>query len=333
VTPKDKISTTTIAEWTRALKSHPDLTRDLRACRAMIANERRFKRLWLRMQHGWIPAQWATWPGKQTIDLPSSQYLPVFMTAAWLHERYKPLWNNAPTAPAATFHTALHAAVEAGAWAPAAAIIQQNVANNVAIQERGGFVRVDVFDDVERVQTPEWVAKVRNAPSIQAFLRAGAWPEDIPRYPAILLTITPDATLPQAMKALKTAWDHIKPTLGPQIGTRPEKEVQGRSPDYVWYITIYRLYREWLDQRIAQGAKPSQMAFAKAMSARQLPLQQRAIKLHAVRGGQVSDRLGRLINASPGSAESIARTLRDDVLPLLEPSKSAPSLHDFLVFE
>lgn len=333
MTPKDKISTTTIDEWTRALKWHPDLARDLRACRAMIANERRYKNLWQRVRLNWIPQQWMFYPGKPVMDMPNSHALPVFIAGAWIHLRYQRLWEEAPALPARAIHDALHTAVEAGAWTPAAEEIRRAVAGEVSIHERAGFVRADVFNDVEQVHTPEWVAAIRNSPRTQALLRAGAWEEDIPRYPAILLTITPDGTLSQAMKVLEAAWDDIKSTLNPQIGTRQGKGSQGRIPDFAQYVTLYRLYRTWEAHRIARGEKPSQMAFAKAISTRQLPVQRRASTLYTNKRGQQWDRLGWLINATPDSAEYIAKRLRTVVLPLLEPSRSAPSLRDLLMFE
>jgi len=326
----DKIPYATINEWALALKWHPDLARDLRETRAFIAHERRYKRLWERGREGWGPLSAMMFPGKPLTPMPDSRSLPMVMAAAWLHRRYKPLWDNAPTLPTGTIQNALHAAVEAGACEPAAAIIQQTMIGEGEIRKRTGFVRADVFVDVESVQTPEWVARVRNAPSVQALLHAGAWAEDLPPYPAILLTITPDGTLPQAVKALEAAWENIKPALNPQIGTRPGKNTQGRIPEFVRYVTLYRLYRQWSTQRVAQGATTSQTAFAKAMSTRRLPLQQRAIKIHAATGGQLSERLAWLITASPGSSEYIAKLLRDDVLPVLGPHKNTPSLHESL---
>lgn len=328
--PINKIPSTTITEWAVALRWHPDLARDLRETRTFIAHERRYKRLWERGRLVWGPLSATMWPRKPLTPMPDSYSLPMVMAAAWLHQRYKPLWDNAPTLPEGTLTNALHAAVESGAWERAAAIIQHAIVRDGEIHERAGFVRADVFDDVESVRTPEWVARVRNAPSIQALLRTGAWAEDIPQYPAILLTATPDATLPEAMKALEAAWETIKPGLNPQVGTRPGKKSQGRTPEFVRYVTLYRLYRQWSNQRVAQGATTSQMAFAKAMSTRQLQLQQRAIKIHAVTKGQLSERLAWLINASPGSAEYIAKLLRDDVLPVLGPDKNTPPLYEAL---
>jgi len=300
----------TIDEWAIALKWHPDLARDLRECRAAITGA----------------------PG----DI---RPLVVFKTTSWLSQRYKPLWNSAPTLPTLTIQKAWDTAVQAGAWSPATVVIQQATANENKIgtyagheggTHRRGLVYADTFDDVGNVQAPEWVAHERNSPAVQALLHLGARLEDIPARPAILLTILPGGTREQAIEALKAAWDDIKPDLGSQIGARPGKATSGQKPNYVRLVTLYRLYRQWGSKCIAQGEKPSQGDFAKAMSTRQLPRQQRAIKLHAATGGLLSERLAWLIRASPGSARDIARTLREDVLPSLEPDKNIPSLHNFL---
>jgi len=299
----------------------------------MIANERRYKNLWQRMKPNWIPQQWMLWPGQPVMSMPDSNALPVFIAGAWIHHRYQRLWDEAPALPRKAIQDALHTAVESGAWIPAASLIRQAVDRDIAINERAGFVRANVFDDVEKVHTPEWVAAVRNSPRTQALLRAGAWEDDIPRFQAILLTTTPDGTLPQAIKALEAAWENIRPTLNPQIGTRQGKDPQGRVPDFAQYVTLYRLWRDWEDQRLAQGEKSSRMAFAKAMSRRELPLQQRASKLYTSKRREQWDRLGWLVNASPGSSEYITKRLQKVVLPLLGPSKSVPPLQDFLRFE
>lgn len=337
--PTSKIpNTTKISEWAFALKWHPDLARDLRDCRSMIAVERRYKRAWEKMRDNWVPIQWWMWPGKPTMGLPSSQDLPVLMTAAWLHQRYESLWTKAPRLPDGVLPNALHVAVQAGAWTSAAELIGLAVAREVEIHARTdqagrtfrvGWVVADVFDDVGDVQAPEWSIRRKNHSKTQALFDRGAWPEDIPRYPAIVLTVPPDGTLPQALEAVKAAWKDIEPALNQKIGTH-QGQTRGRFSEYMEYVTLYRLYRQWLDQHIARGEETSQRAFTIAMSERRLPIQQRASRLHAAKNGPLSARLAYLINSSPGAQNNIADKLRDKVLPLLAPNKSVQSLRDFM---
>jgi len=321
----DKIpSSTTVDEWVSALRWHPDLARDLRVCRALITAERRTKRLWLQGQVVWTPLSATMWPGKPLFPLPTSDRMPVVMTEAWLSLRYKPLWDNAPAFPEAALQPALSAAVEAGAWPPAAAVIRQAVAANSAVHEQAGFVRADVFADVAEVRCPDGVRRARDTP------RARAWPEDLPQWPAIVLTITQDATLLDAIEKLKSAWETITPLLNPPIGARPGKQAQGQNPEFGHHVTLYRLYRSWANTRTAQGMEPTLTGFAKALSRRLLPVQQRAIELHKARPGPLSERLAWLIAVSPGSTEYLAKKLRETVLPVLAPDPKIAPLHDFL---
>ncbi len=300
----------TIDEWAIALKWHPDLARDLRECRAAIT-------------------------GAPDVIRP----LVVFKTTSWLSQRYKPLWNSAPTLPTLTIQEAWDTAVQAGAWSPATVVIQQATANENKIgtyagheggTHRRGLVYADTFDDVGNVQAPEWVAHERNSPAVQALLHLGARLEDIPARPAILLTISPGGTREQAIEALGAAWDDIKPTLNPQLGTHPGKEARGRPPNFAQHVMHYRLWRQWPSRARRHGDKSTQAAFAKALSKKALPIQQpRALALIRTRTAVLPYVIDWLAGDEAAASYSEKR-LRETVLPLLSPNKDAGTLRSFL---
>ncbi len=326
--------TMTIDEWCTPLRWHPDLARDLRACRARIASERRSKRLWLRdIPTGrWSAKAAEKWPGKPPPPMPTAHNYPAEMAATWLRLRYEALWASAPTLPVLVIGHALDAAVEAGAWVAAIAVIQQAMAGDGERRRRAGSVHADVFNDVTNVRPPDWVAKVRSSAKVEALLRTGGgWAEDMPPFPAILLTISPDATWPETMEALKGAWKTVKPTLDPQVGTRPGKQARGHHPEFAQNVILYRLWRQWENRARRHGGKAKRTTFTEALSACTLPLQQpRARALLRTRTALPPDVIAWLETDDTSSPPYLAKRLREVVLPRLKPDKHVGTLQAFL---
>jgi len=310
----------TPVEWARSLKWHPDLAHDLRACRSMILTERRTKRIWLQAPRKWAYLSVAFFPDRPLQPLPNSDYFPVTLAAGWIHKRYQRLWDTAPILPVLTIQNVLEAAVEVGAWSPVITIIERDLERDK--HERK--VNVDVFANVKDVHTPEWVAIAESQPSTQWLLRlAGETTDDLPAHPAILLTLDPNATRQMARDALDAIWPDVDKLMNRPVGARPEKEAQGRAPNYAQHVTLYRLYRQWQQRRAAGGAPPSKMAFARAISQQDLPIQQRIERIFANHPRDHPTRIAWLSNQGAGY---LVKKLTDEVLPILEPDKQVKPL-------
>ncbi len=314
-------------EWSTALQRHPDLAHDLREARAFITLERRRRTLARRVGRLLAIGHQVAWP---TISRPSDFFdddaLPVLLATTWLHKRYARLWAEAGILPPMTLQRALDAAVIAGAWSVAIPVLHSEGAYN-SDKHR---VIATVFDNAKQVRPPEWIAHVENSPVIQGTLRDGGSAEDLIRFRAMLLTLTPRATLGDAIEELKAAWPLVAGDLDPAIGTRPGKAPQGRPTDITQYITWYRLYRQWRAARTAAGAPQSLMAFAKAFSKRELPIQRRLLRLAEANKTPLTGRVGALVIVSPGVPDYIRKRMKEIILPITEPDTKTRPLREWL---
>jgi len=322
-----KIPNPTIDEWAFALKWHPDLARDLRAAAAWITVERQRRTLARRVGRLLAARHGNTWP---TISRPGDFFdedkLPVLLATTWLHKRYARLWDEPGVLPPMTLQRALDAAAIAGTWAAAIPILHAEMATNADKHH----VIATVFDDAKRVRPPEWIAHVEASPVIQETLRNGGAVADLIRFRAVLLTLTPRATLPEAIDALKAAWPLIADDLDPAIGTKPGKAPQGRHTGMTQYVFWYRLYHQWHTKHATANEPQSLMAFAKALSARELPLQRRLQRDASARATPLTGWASALVSVSPGTPEYIHKRMKKVILPLMEPKAKMPALRDWL---
>ncbi|MDQ2829017.1 MAG: hypothetical protein M3Y74_08200 [Chloroflexota bacterium] len=187
-----------------------------------------------------------------------------------------------------------------------------------------------VFDDAKQVRPPEWIAHVESSPIIQETLLNGGAVEDLIRFRALLLTLTPRATREEAIEALKAAWPLVADDLEPAVGTKPGKLPQGRPTDITQYVIWYRLYRQWHTHRTAAREPQSLMAFAKALSARELPLQRRLRRDASARAHPLIGWAGAVANGSPGTPEYIHKRMKKVILPIMGPNTKIPPLRDWL---
>ena len=302
--------------WHRALQRNPDLSRDLRACRAARQAESEHRRP---LQELWAAAVWtfleAAWTSRPAPAAPPL----VPLLRDWLSERYAQMWSTAPHVP---LLRALDRAIVAGAW---------DVALDPLLAELDApAARITVFADWRNPRAPWRPGSVLNpgpsplGPYDYSDL-ADYTEDDIQRYfphKPVLLHVFHDS-LDSTVDELRRKWpDLIAPGLPPARGSHGLGDVT----EWDKLVTLYRLWRRYEGDRRQSGGRAVKKGFARAARNKTLPLWHSVERLCRNDHRKRPERIAWLA----GLSESYVERRLSAAIKLFGPDPAVPALEQYL---